>query len=68
MYGKVWEISQELFLDKYISGERSVFLLDIYFDADNQEEIIRTVKRLSELIFQGFIKKIFLALWDLKNF
>ena len=35
---------------RYISGERSVVLLDIDFDADNQDEIIRTVKRLSELM------------------
>ena len=35
---------------RYISGERSVVLLDIDFDADNQDEIVRTVKRLSELM------------------
>ena len=35
---------------RYLSGERSVVLLDIDFDADNQDEIVRTVKRLSELM------------------
>ena len=35
---------------RYISGERSVVLLDIDFEADNQDEIVRTVKRLSELM------------------
>ena len=35
---------------RYISSERSLVLLDIDFDADNQDEIVRTVKRLSELM------------------
>ena len=35
---------------RYISGERSVVLLDIDFEADNQDEIVRTLKRLSELM------------------
>lgn len=35
---------------RYLTGERSVVLLDIDFDADNQDEIVRTVKRLSELM------------------
>ena len=35
---------------RYLSGERSVVLLDIDFDAENQDDIVRTVKKLSELI------------------
>ena len=37
---------------RYISSERSVVLLDIDFDVDNQDEIIRTIKRLSELMHE----------------
>ena len=35
---------------RYLSGERSVVLLDIDFDADYQDNIVRTVKKLSDLI------------------
>ena len=31
---------------RYLFGERSVVLLDIDFDAENQDEIVRTVKKL----------------------
>ena len=34
----------------YFSGERSVVLLDMDFDADNQYEIVGTLKNLAELI------------------
>ena len=34
----------------YLSGERSVVLLDIDFDAENQDDIVRTVKKLSDLM------------------
>jgi len=32
----------------YLSGERSIVLLDIDFDAENQDDIVRTVKKLSD--------------------
>ena len=35
---------------RYLSGERSVVLLDIDFDADNQDDILRIVKKLSDLM------------------
>jgi hypothetical protein len=35
---------------RYLSGERSVVLLDIDFDAENQDDIVRTVKKLSNLM------------------
>ena len=35
---------------RYLSGERSVVLLDIDFDAENQDDIVRTVKKLSDLM------------------
>ena len=35
---------------RYLTGERNVVLLEIDFDADNQEDIVRTVKKLSELM------------------
>tara|TARA_B100001093_G_scaffold232387_1_gene222791 strand:+ start:35 stop:553 length:519 start_codon:yes stop_codon:yes gene_type:complete len=35
---------------RYLSGERSVVLLEIDFDADNQDNILRTVKKLSDLM------------------
>ena len=35
---------------RYLSGERSVILLDIDFDAENQDDIVRTVKKLSDLM------------------
>ena len=35
---------------RYLTGERSVVLLDIDFDAENQDEIVRTVKKLSDLM------------------
>ena len=37
---------------RYLTGERSVVLLDIDFEADNQDEIVRTVKRLSEIMLE----------------
>ena len=33
---------------RYLSGERSVVLLDIDFDAENQDDIVRTIKKLLE--------------------
>lgn len=35
---------------KYISGKRSLILLDNYFCADNQDDIVGTVKKLSDQI------------------
>tara|TARA_A100001011_G_scaffold215771_1_gene223715 strand:- start:531 stop:800 length:270 start_codon:yes stop_codon:yes gene_type:complete len=35
---------------RYLSGERSLVLLDIDFDAENQNDIVRTVKKLSDLM------------------
>ena len=35
---------------RYLTGERSVVLLEIDFDAENQDEIMRTVKKLSDLM------------------
>ena len=35
---------------RYLTGERSAVLLEIDFDADNQVDIVRTVKKLSELM------------------
>ena len=35
---------------RYLTGERSVVLLEIDFDADNQDYIVRTVKKLSDLM------------------
>ena len=35
---------------RYLSGERSVVLIDIDFDAENQDDIVRTVKKLSDLM------------------
>ena len=35
---------------RYLTGERSVVLLEIDFDADNQDDIVRTVKKLSNLM------------------
>ena len=35
---------------RYLTGERSVVLLEIDFDADNQDDILRTVKKLSDLM------------------
>ena len=32
---------------RYLTGERSVVLLDIDFDVENQDYIVRTVKKLS---------------------
>ncbi len=37
---------------RYISSKRSVVLLDIDFEADNQDEIVRTVKRLSDIMLE----------------
>ena len=39
---------------RYLSCERSVVLLDIDFDTENQDNIVRTVKKLLEL----FVKEI----------
>ena len=33
---------------RYLTGERSVVLLEIDFDVDNQDDIVRTVKKLSD--------------------
>ena len=41
---------------RYLSGERSVVLLDIDFDADNQDEIVGNVKRHSELMWERNIE------------
>ena len=35
---------------RYLTGERSVVLLEIDFDADNQDDIVRTVKKISDLM------------------
>ena len=35
---------------RYLSGERSVVLLDIDFNAENQDDIVRTVRKLSDLM------------------
>ena len=35
---------------RYLTGERSVVFLGIDFDADNQDEIVRTIKKLSDLL------------------
>ena len=37
---------------RYLTGERSVVLLEIDFDADNQDDIVRTFKKLSYLIHE----------------
>ena len=47
---KVKEGFNQSYFQVFIVGERSFVLLDIDFDADNQDEIVRTVKRLSELM------------------
>ena len=41
---------------KYLTGERSLVLLEIDFDADNQDEIVRTVKKLSNLMCERNIE------------
>ena len=48
---------------RYLSGERSVVLLDIDFDAENQDYIVRAVKKLSDLIRERNIE-----LSKLKNY
>ena len=35
---------------KYLTGKRSVVLLDINFDAENQNSIVRTIEKLSDLM------------------
>ena len=35
---------------RYLTSERSVVLLDIGFNAENQDDIVRTVKKLSDLM------------------
>ena len=40
---------------RYLSGERTLFLLDIDFDAEYQDYIMRTVRKLSELMREGNI-------------
>ena len=37
---------------RYLTGERSLILLEIDFDADNQDHIVRTVKKLSDLMLE----------------
>ena len=41
---------------RYLFGERSVVLLDIDFDAEIQDDIVRTVKKLSDLMRERNIK------------
>ena len=53
---------------RYLFGERSVVLLDIDFDAENQDDIVRTVKRLSDLMCERIIelsKAKELTWWDI---
>ena len=33
---------------RYLSGERNLVILDIYFGAMNQDQILRNIKKLSE--------------------
>ena len=40
---------------KYLTGERSVVLLDSDFDAENQDEIVRTLKKLSDLMLKEIL-------------
>ena len=35
---------------RYLTGERSAVLLDIDFDAENQDKIVITIKKLSDLM------------------
>ena len=57
MYG-VWNKEQKKTFKKslfqmftrYFYGSRSVVLLNIDFDAENKDEILRTFKKLSDLI------------------
>ena len=35
---------------RYLTGERSVVLLEIDFDVENQDDIVRTVKKISNLM------------------
>ena len=41
---------------RYLTGERSVVLLDIDFDAENQDDIVRTIKKLSDLMHERNIE------------
>ena len=41
---------------RYLSGERSLVLLDIDFDAKYQDDIKRTLKKLSDLMRERNIK------------
>ena len=41
---------------RYLTGERSVVLLDIVFNVENQDDIVRTVKKLSNLMSERNIK------------
>ena len=41
---------------RYLSGERSVVLLDIDFDAEYQDESVRTVRKLSDLMRERSIE------------
>ena len=40
---------------RYLTDERSVVLLDIDFDVENQDDIVRTFKRRSNLIRERII-------------
>ena len=35
---------------RYLTGERSVVLLDIDFDVEKQDKILRTIKKISDLM------------------
>ena len=35
---------------RYLTGERSVVLLEIDYDVENQDDIVRTAKKLSDLM------------------
>ena len=41
---------------RYLTGERSVVLLDIDFDVENQDDVVRTVKKLSNLMCERNIE------------
>ena len=41
---------------RYLSNEKSVVLLDIDFDAENQDDIVRTIKKLSDLMCERNIE------------
>ena len=41
---------------RYLSNEKSVVLLDIDFDAENRDDIVRTIKKLSDLMCERNIE------------